>query len=263
MIPQLLGLRKPQVVLVLVGLTLATCAWTSIAWGAEGEAAVAEGENFLVWVARCSGLIGAFLLVLSIYFVAKVCMLFVEIREQTAAPPDLLRETDELIHKRDFRGAYQRLKESETFFGNIVSAAIPEMPQGLTEAREVMDRAAEAETLVLEKKIGVLAVIGTLGPMIGLLGTLKGMIASFSVIAMSSVELNPSEVASGISEALLLTFEGVALSVPAIYFFSMFRNRVAAISASTSFKGDQMLRKIYQASRSKPDRPPRAPAEAT
>ena len=260
---RILGLRKAQAGLVFACLTLFVCACSSIAWGAEGEAAVAEGENFLVWVARCSGLIGAFLLVLSIYFVAKVFMLFVELREQTAAPPELIHEADELINKRDFRGVYQRLKDSDTFFGKIVAAAIPEMPQGLTEAREVMDRAAEAETLIMEKKIGVLAVIGTLGPMIGLLGTLKGMIASFSVIAMSSVELNPSEVASGISEALLLTFEGVALSVPAIYFFSLFRNRVAAISASTTFKADQMLRKIYQASRTKQDRPPRAPAEAT
>lgn len=259
----ILGLRNTQACLLLACLAVIVCAGSSVAWGAEGEAAVAEGENFLVWVARCSGLIGAFLLVLSIYFVAKVFMLFVELREQTAAPPELVHEADELINKRDFRGVYQRLKESDTFFGKIVAAAIPEMPQGLTEAREVMDRAAEAETLVMEKKIGVLAVIGTLGPMIGLLGTLKGMIASFSVIAMSSVELNPSEVASGISEALLLTFEGVALSVPAIYFFSLFRNRVAAISASTTFKADQMLRKIYQASRAKQDRPPRAPAEAT
>ncbi len=78
----------------------------------------------------------------------------------------------------------------------------------------------------MEKKISMLAVLGTLGPMIGLLGTLKGMIASFSVIAMSDTQLKASQVAGGISEALLLTFEGVALSVPAIYFFALFRNRV-------------------------------------
>ena len=65
--------------------------------------------------------------------------------------------------------------------------------------------------------------------MIGLLGTLKGMIASFSVIACSGTQLKASEVAGGISEALLLTFEGVALSVPAIYFFAIFRNRVVDV----------------------------------
>ena len=88
-------------------------------------------------------------------------------------------------------------------------------------------------------------------PMIGLLGTLKGMIASFSVIALSDVQLNASEVAGGISEALLLTFEGVALSVPAIYFFALFRNRVAAISVDTMLKADEFLRHFGLATRKK------------
>lgn len=264
MLLQSIGLRKSQASLFVLFFVLFALASSAVVFGAEGDPeAVVEGENFLVWVARCSGLIGAFILALSIYFVAKVLTLFVELRDQTVAPPELLQETDELIQKRDFRAAYQRLKDSDTFFGNIVSAAIPEMPQGLAEAKDVMDRASEAQTLVLEKKIGVLAVIGTLGPMIGLLGTLKGMISAFSVIAMSGEKLDPASVATAISEALLLTFEGVALSVPAIYFFALFRNRVASISATTTFKADQMLRRIYQASRSKPDKPPRAPAEAT
>ena len=56
--------------------------------------------------------------------------------------------------------------------------------------------------------------------MIGLLGTLKGMIASFSAIARGGDSLDPTEVAKGISQALLLTFEGVGLSVPAIYFYA-------------------------------------------
>jgi biopolymer transport protein ExbB len=72
----------------------------------------------------------------------------------------------------------------------------------------------------MERKISMIAVLGTLGSMFGLLGTLKGMISSFSVIAMSDTQLRPSEVAGGISEALLLTFEGVMLSVPAIFLFA-------------------------------------------
>jgi biopolymer transport protein ExbB len=105
----------------------------------------------------------------------------------------------------------------------------------------------EAITAEMEKKISMLAVLGTLGPMIGLLGTLKGMIASFSVIARSDVQLKASEVAGGISEALLLTFEGVALSVPAIYFFALFRNRVVHIATSVMLTADQFLRHFSHA----------------
>ncbi len=111
----------------------------------------------------------------------------------------------------------------------MLATGIAELPNGLAEARESMERIGEALTVDMEKKISMLAVLGTLGPMIGLLGTLKGMIASFSVIARSDQVLKASEVAGGISEALLLTFEGVALSVPAIYFFAIFRNRVSTL----------------------------------
>src|SRR4029079_8489796 len=121
----------------------------------------------------------------------------------------------------------------------------------LSEARDAMERTADAITVEMEKKISMLAVLGTLGPMIGLLGTLKGVIASFSVIALSDVQLKASEVAGGISEALLLTFEGVALSVPAIYFFAVFKNRVAKISVDTLLAADELVRHIVQQAKSK------------
>ncbi len=133
----------------------------------------------------------------------------------------------------------------------MLTTGISELPNGLAEAREAMERVGEAITAEMEKKISMLAVLGTLGPMIGLLGTLMGMIASFSVIAMSDVQLKASQVAQGISQALVLTFEGVFLAVPAIYFFALFRNRVVYISTSVMLTGDQFLRHFSHAGRAK------------
>ena len=107
-------------------------------------------------------------------------------------------------------------------------------------------------TVDMEKRISMLAVIGTLGPLIGLLGTLKGMIGSFSVIAMSDTQLKASEVAGGISEALILTFEGVGLSVPAIYFFALFKNRVASLSVQTLNMADEFIRRLHSIAHKKP-----------
>ena len=110
----------------------------------------------------------------------------------------------------------------------------------------------------------MLAVLGTLGPMIGLLGTLMGMINSFSVIARSDTQLKASEVAEGISEALLLTFEGVGLSVPSIYFFALFRNRVSYITVSTTLQADHLLRTFHHATKEAKRNPARpAPASAS
>lgn len=228
---------------------------------AEGKAAPAEGgasdkeaqkvKPWLVWFLESSGAIGAFILILSIYFVATVCRQFFELRLPLAVPPDVVDRAQELLQQKDFKGVFAVVKEDDSFFSRLVSTGIGELPNGLAEARDVMERTAESLTVEMEKKISILAVLGTLGPMIGLLGTLKGMIASFSVIARSDVQMKASEVAGGISEALLLTFEGVMLSVPAIYFFSLFRNRVSVISTTATLEADQFLRHFAHAARAK------------
>ena len=205
--------------------------------------------SYLTWFIRSSGLIGLLILGLSIYFVATVIRLFLEIREEVSVPSHLLHQSEDLLQRNDLQTVYSTIQADDSILGHVLSAGLSELPYGISEAREAMDRMSESETVRLEKQISMLAVLGTLGPMIGLIGTLKGMISSFSVIAMSDVQLKASEVASGISEALLLTFEGVALSVPAIYFHALFRNRVSSISAATMVHADRLLRHIARAAR--------------
>jgi len=227
---------------------------------AEGQAAAPAGGEakeqpkempWLIWFLKSSGVIGAFILILSIYFVATVCRQFFELRLPLAVPPDIVSRGQELLQQKDFKGVFALVKEDDSFFSRLVSTGIGELPNGLAEARDVMERTAESLTVEMEKRISILAVLGTLGPMIGLLGTLLGMIQSFGVIARSDVQMKASEVAGGISTALLLTFEGVMLSVPAIYFFSLFRNRVSVISTSASLEADQFLRHFAHAARAK------------
>jgi biopolymer transport protein ExbB len=222
----------------------------------------APQQSFLGWVIRCSGFIGLVILVLSIYFVSTVGRMFWELRMEVASPPEIVQQCNGLLEQRDFKGIYGLVRQDDSFFSRLVTTGIAELPNGLAEARDAMERVGEAITAEMEKKISMLAVLGTLGPMIGLLGTLKGMIGAFSAIGMSEQQLNASKVANSISEALLLTFEGVALSVPAIYFFALFRNRVIYIATTVMLSGDQFLRHFSHAGRSKtptPPTPPKAP----
>jgi biopolymer transport protein ExbB len=208
-------------------------------------------ESFLSWVARCSGPIGLVILLLSFYFVATVVRLFLELREPIAAPTELIEQIDTLFQKRDFRELYQVLKKDRSFLAAILASALPKLQNGLQEARNTLDRASDAATITLEKSCSMLAVLGTLGPMIGLLGTLQGMIHSFSTIGESETQVKASLVAVGISQALVLTFEGVLLSVPSIYFYALFRNRVATISANTTLLADNILGRIADVLRKK------------
>lgn len=235
---------------------------------AGGEAAAPGGEtpkqtkSAFVWVLESSGFIGFVILLLSIYFVATVARMFYELRLPVAMPPEIVGECEQLLEQRDFKGMFELVQGDDSLLSRLLTTGISELPNGVAEAREAMERVGEAATVEMEKKISMLAVLGTLGPMIGLLGTLKGMIASFSVIALSDTQLKASKVAGGISEALILTFEGVALSVPAIYFFALFRNRVSHMSVSTMLQADHLLRHFHHATREakKPGAAPRPAA---
>ena len=210
-----------------------------------------EIKSWFSWIIESSGFIGLVILLLSIYFVSTVARMFFELRMQMAMPPEILARCEEQIQQRDFKGVFETVRSDNSFFSRLLTTGISELPNGLAEARESMERVGDSMTVEMEKKISPFAVLGTLGPMIGLLGTLLGMIESFSVIARSDVQLKASEVAGGISKSLVLTFEGVGLAVPAIYFFALFRNRVAHISVTTVVAADHFLRQFSHAARSK------------
>ena len=162
---------------------------------AGGQVEEVHQENNIVWFVRTSGAIGGLLLILSIYFVSQCGRLFVEFRPQVLTPPELVDEVEDLLQKRQFKEIYNVVKDDPSFYGRVLATGVAELPNGLNEAREVMERVGDSLTVEMEKKISMLAVLGTLGPMIGLLGTLKGMIASFSVIAGSETGMKASQVA--------------------------------------------------------------------
>ena len=140
----------------------------------------------------------------------------------------------------------------------MLGHGIAELPNGLAEARDVMERVGESIHVEMEKRISVLSVMGTLGPMIGLVGTLMGMIKAFSAIAQGGAELDAQRVAGAISMALVITLEGVSLSVMAIWCFSFFRNRVSVITTNVGIEADQFLRHLAHAARAKSPAAPRA-----
>ncbi len=241
------------ILLVFSVLVINATSHTLWAQDTSGATATEGGEqSYFWWFIRTSGLIGAFILCLSVYFVATCARLFMELRLETAMPPEIISRCEAMLEQRDFKGIFNVVKEDDSYFSRVLVTGITELPNGLSEASESMERVADMLTAEMDKKISMLAVIGQVGPMIGLVGTLKGMIAAFSGIAMGNATAETSGVAKGISEALVLTFEGVSLAVPAIFFYAFFRNRVSLISVTSLTRADEFLRHFAQAARGKP-----------
>lgn len=225
---------------------------------AAGPSAAAEEgtkppahENMLQWAIRASGPIGLILLCLSVYFTALVIRLFMEYRVSEAVPTPLVEKLEAAIRDKKFQEAYDVCKESDSFLARLVRVGIANLPNGRPEAKEAMLATSEEIVTNLEMRISYLATIGTLGPMIGLVGTVWGMIMSFQTIATAGGEQpRPEKVAEGISTALFITLEGITLSVPAIFFFAFFRNRISQMTMEANKVADRTISSLVAAAKS-------------
>ena len=85
--------------------------------------------------------------------------------------------------------------------------------------------------MLLEHKVSYVSLVGAIAPMLGLLGTVSGMVGSFQVIAQSATAPKPAELAGGISQALVTTLIGLMIAIPATAAFSMLKNWLQVINA--------------------------------
>jgi biopolymer transport protein ExbB len=190
---------------------------------------------------RASGPIGVVILAMSFYLIALVAWMFLEYRRAVAMPDALVRELGELLEKKRYTEAFQQLSLGTSFLSRVLAAGVRKLPSGLSAAQRAMEMANEDATMEMEHRTTYLATVGTLGPMIGLVGTVYGMILSFRVIATAGASPQASQLASGISTALFATLEGIAISVPAIAFYAFFRNRIARLSLEVAMLAESLL----------------------
>lgn len=218
---------------------------------AEGAPASTSKRSLLRWAYDASGPIGLFLLGLSIYFTALVVKLFLELRVSEAVPTALVDKLELAIKERKFQEAYDACRDNDSILARLVRSGVANLPNGRAEAKEAMNTTQDEIVTSLEAKISYLAIIGTLGPMIGLVGTIAGMIASFQEIANAvGTQPKPEKVAEGISTALFITLEGVSLAVPAIFFYAFFRNRIAQMTMEANRVSDRTLNSLVAAAKS-------------
>lgn len=216
----------------------------------SSDATPPRSKSMLRWAIEASGPIGIFLLGLSVYFTSVVIKLFLEMRVSECVPAALVEKMEVAIRDRKFQELYDACRDNESFLAKVVRTGVANLPNGRPEAKEAMNVVTDEIITGMESKISYLAIIGQLGPMIGLVGTIWGMIMSFQEIATAAgSQPKPEKVAEGISTALFITLEGVALAVPAIFFFSFFRNRIAVIAMEVNKVADRTLAALVQAAK--------------
>ncbi len=104
-----------------------------------------------------------------------------------------------------------------------------------------MEEAGEDQTGRLYRKTEVLGVIGAIAPMLGLTGTVLGMIEAFNKIAATGGAARPDELAGGIGKALVTTLMGLVVAIPTMIAFSYFRNKIDSIVAEAGKRVEQIM----------------------
>lgn len=204
-----------------------------VAADSEGDETTAvEETNYLTWAYQSLGL-GYSLIFLTLSFIltSLFVMNVVKATRSSVAPEDLVQAFESHLDNKEFSEAYELASTDDSFLGKVLTAGLGRMSGGGTypQAIEAMQEVGEEENMKLEHRLSYMALIGTISPMVGLLGTVQGMIASFNVIATSATAPKPSELAEGISTALFTTLIGLAIAIPALAIYNILRNRIAQL----------------------------------
>ncbi|MGD9649101.1 MAG: MotA/TolQ/ExbB proton channel family protein [Pirellulales bacterium] len=170
----------------------------------------------------------AFLFV-SFCFVALLVMNLLAARRDQIIPQTLVDNFELQLNEKRYQEAFETAKADDSVLGKVLAAGMAQLKQGYAASINAMQEAGTDENMKLEQRLGYIALIGTISPMLGLLGTVDGMVASFQVIAQSSTSPKPSELAQGISMALITTLVGLWLAIPAIAVHKLLGNRLSRL----------------------------------
>jgi biopolymer transport protein ExbB len=130
-----------------------------------------------------------------------------------------------LVKKGSIEMAISACRKSPTPISKIMLAGLMKFGRGRDEMKEAIEDNANQEIPVLERNLSTLSTVGNICPLLGLLGTVFGMIKAFNVIAVMGVG-NPEALAGGISQALLTTAFGLSIAIPTIVVYNYLSHRV-------------------------------------
>lgn len=210
-----------------LGVILPTCVYADESL----EKSAVKTEAFLSprELLAAGGMIGYVIMFLSFLMVALIVDYLLTIRRSTFITPGLAEEVHQLLADRKFSEATKLCEKQPAFIGRVLVAGLQESQLGYTAIEKAMEDAAAEQSARCYRRIEHLAVISTLAPMLGLMGTVWGMIQAFMEFEMKA---NPqiSELAPGVYKALVTTLQGLAVAIPATGALAFFRSRVEELS---------------------------------
>jgi biopolymer transport protein ExbB len=182
---------------------------------------------------------------LSVVAVMLIVIYLFTLRRGAIATKRYMTAADALLRKRDYLGLLAISNRHREAVAQVMQRTldfITQHPEAtLAEAREIAETEGTRQAAALNQRIAYLADIGAIAPMLGLFGTVLGMIKSFSVVASDIVASRPIMLAEGVSEALVTTAAGLVIGIPAMAAYAFFRGRVQSLIAELEAASTRLI----------------------
>ena len=185
-----------------------------------------------------------FLLGLSIVSIGLIGNLAMANQRKAIVPAGDIDEARRLLSSGDYRGALEATGRDPSDFSRILHAALNEASHGFAAVLQSLEQTADELATIRLRRIEYLNVLGQVSPMIGLFGTVYGMILAFQAIVGAGGNADPVLLAGGIGTALTTTFWGLVVAIPALSGYGIIRNKIDELSAEATVTAEELLKQF-------------------
>jgi biopolymer transport protein ExbB len=216
--------------------------------GDVADAALEESSGGFLSILFSGGWIGATivftLLALSMIAFYLIFDQLMTLRRKDILPRELGEGVKQLLAQGRVKDADQLCRDQPCPLAFILVSGMSEIEYGWTAVEKAIEESTAEQAARLYRKIEYLSVIGNIAPMVGLLGTVTGMILAFRQVAVSQGAAGAADLAEGIYSALVTTVGGLIIAIPSLGAFAIFRNRVDQLVAETAYMAQNVFAPI-------------------
>ncbi len=180
-------------------------------------------------------------LALSFVMVGLVIINILAGRRDYVCPQTLIDGFESLLDEKKYQDAYELAKTDGSFLGNVLSSGLAKLSSGYDHSIEAMQEVGTEENMKIQHRLSYLALIGNIAPMVGLLGTVDGMVRAFFEIATAGGTPDADKLADGIAKALVTTLVGLLIAIPAIAAFTILRNRFEQLELEVGINSGNLM----------------------
>ena len=205
-----------------------------------------SNELSLLGLIDKGGVVGYLIIIISVLALGLVIDYLFTIRRSRILPERDLAILKNLIEERELDKVNDLETDGSSFVLRVTVAGLREAHLGYDTMIRAMEDTSEALASAIARKTEHLNVIGSISPMLGLLGTVIGMLQVFNEIAITPGAIEPRQLAEGIFQALVTTCLGLIVAIPALYSYAIFRNRVDEFTGEAALAAEHLVSSFKQ-----------------